>query len=196
MRVGGHKVEILHADKDYLDCFYHTVSRSKTPEHNGKFYGFPIGGMCSLNREVKTAPISKYLKQFPNGEVIQYVGIAIDEPKRLKNLEKRGQISLLEKYDYTEQMCFDLCKEYGLLSPIYEHCKRGGCWFCPNNSCKLFAHIKLSYPELWAELDQLSHTTNLVSQNFRYVKTFAEVDCEVDRIISEWELEKSQIRLF
>ncbi len=74
----GHKVKILHSDKDYLDMFFHVITRSKTPEHNGKIYGFPIGGMCALNREVKTAPISRYIKQYPKGKAIQYVGIAAD----------------------------------------------------------------------------------------------------------------------
>ncbi len=82
----GHKVEILHADKDYLDCFYHVLTKSKIPERNGKTHGFPIGGMCSLNRTCKTSPISKYLKQLPKDEIIQYVGIAEDEEERLENL--------------------------------------------------------------------------------------------------------------
>lgn len=192
----GHKVKILHSDKDYLDIFFHVLTRSKTPERNGKIGGFPIGGMCALNREGKTSPISRYIKQYPKGKVIQYVGIAVDETKRLENLEKRGQVSLLAKYGYTERMCFDLCEKYGLLSPIYKNYKRGGCWFCPNSSCITFAKLKAHYPELWAELEKLSHTQNLVSQNFRYEKTFAEIDREVDRIISEWNFDKSQIRLF
>ncbi len=192
----GHKVTILHSDKDYLDCFYHVLTRSKNPERNGKFHGFPMGGMCALNRTCKTSPINKYLKQFSKGEVIQYVGIAADEEERLEKLEKRGQVSLLEKLHITESECFGLCKQYGLLSPVYEHYKRGGCWFCPNYNCKSFARLKLEYPDLWSELEKLSHTSNLVSQNFRYNKSFAEVDREVDKIIENQRLESMQMKLF
>lgn len=53
------------------------------------------------------------------------MGIAIDEPKRLEKLQGTNKISLLEKYNYTEQMAYELCKKYGLLSPIYEFSFRG-----------------------------------------------------------------------
>ena len=67
-------------------------------------------------------PIHAYYKQFKDYEVVQYVGIAIDEPKRLARLSKKGNIdkvSLLQKYGYTEEMAREKCLEYGLLSPIY-----------------------------------------------------------------------------
>ena len=67
-------------------------------------------------------PIHDYYKQFKGYEVVQYVGIAIDEPKRLARLSKKGntdKVSLLEKYGYTEDMAREKCLEYGLLSPIY-----------------------------------------------------------------------------
>jgi hypothetical protein len=67
-------------------------------------------------------PIHAYYKQFKDCEVVQYVGIAIDEPKRLARLSRKGNIdkvSLLQKYGYTEDMAREKCLEYGLLSPIY-----------------------------------------------------------------------------
>ena len=81
--------------------------------------------MCVINRECKMQPIHAYYKQFKDYEIVQYVGIASDEPKRLARLAKQGKISkvsLLDKYGYTENMARQKCLEYGLLSPIY----RGG----------------------------------------------------------------------
>ena len=78
--------------------------------------------MCVINRECKMQPIHSYYKQFKDHEIVQYVGIAIDEPKRLARLSKKGNIdkvSLLQKYGYTEDMAKQKCLEYGLLSPIY-----------------------------------------------------------------------------
>ena len=49
-------------------------------------------------------------------EITQYIGIAIDEPKRLERLDGINKISLLAKYGYTEQMAMELCKKYNLLS--------------------------------------------------------------------------------
>ncbi len=189
-------MEILHSEYDYVTYFYHIIARSKVFQYNGRPQGFPLGGKCYVNKSCKIAPIHKHLKQFSKLEIAQYIGIAADEPDRLARLEGTNKVSLLAKYGYTEKMCLGLCREYGLLSPIYDKRKRGGCWFCPNQSCKDFAWLKVNSPALWGELEKLSHTENLVSQGFKYGKTFAEVDREVDRIIGNRESEKSQIRLF
>ena len=45
----GYTVEILHATKDYLDCFHQIITKSKNPLRNGRKSGFPIGGMCTIN---------------------------------------------------------------------------------------------------------------------------------------------------
>ena len=37
----------------------------------------------------------------------------------------------MAKYGVTEQDAFAMCRQEGLLSPLYEHSHRGGCWFCP-----------------------------------------------------------------
>lgn len=39
-REWGYDVQILRSEKDYLDLFYHVVTRSKKPERNGKYAGF------------------------------------------------------------------------------------------------------------------------------------------------------------
>lgn len=114
----GVKVDVVKAKKDYKSFFSNAVGGGR---HKGKIYGFPIGGMCVINRECKMKPIHDYYKQF-DGEIVQYVGIAIDEPKRLARIKKQGKIdkvSLLAKYEYTEDMAKQKCLEYGLLSPIY-----------------------------------------------------------------------------
>lgn len=145
----------------------------------GKLYGFPIGKRCLINRDCKVGAIKKYLKQFSN--IIQYIGIASDEQERLARL-KGNKISLLDKYHYTEQMAYELCKRYGLLSPIYEFSNRGGCWFCMNTRYKELARFKVAHTHLWNELLQLGKTPNLCSYGFKYGKTIEEVDRKIDGI--------------
>lgn len=53
----GYEVEILRADKDYLDLFFHKVEKSKKPERIGKSVGFLIGGMCNAYRSLKIKPM-------------------------------------------------------------------------------------------------------------------------------------------
>ena len=117
----GYPVTVLRSDRTYLDCFYHKLTKGKRV---GMTQGFPMQGKCKINSDCKMRPIQRYMKSQPKN-LIQYVGIAADEPKRLARLEDY-KVSLLTKYNYTEQMAFELCKKYNLLSPIYDFTNRGG----------------------------------------------------------------------
>lgn len=192
----GFEVEILHAEKDYLDCFFAKTKKSKHPERIGKSKGFPLGGMCVINRDIKVKAIRDFYKQYKGQEFTQYVGIAIDEPKRLERLRGTNKVSLLERYGYTEQMAYDLCKSYGLLSPTYEFSKRGGCWFCPNARLGEMAHIIQNYPELWAELEKLAHAENLVTYGFKYGQTVQEVTAKAHQYIQNKQLAADQMDIF
>lgn len=90
--------------------------------------GFPLSGRCTINRDCKLKPIHDYYKRsgLKPSEYTQYVGIAIDEPERLERLRGTNKVSLLEVYGYTEEMALELCREYGLLSPVYQFTTRGG----------------------------------------------------------------------
>lgn len=124
----GYKTEILHGKKTYMDIFMAEPTKGKR-KGSGMKVGFPMMGKCAVNKPCKIRPINDRIKQL--GEVKQYVGIAADEPGRLEKLENTNKISLLAKYGYTEKMAFDLCSDYGLLSPIYKIAKRGGLLVLP-----------------------------------------------------------------
>ena len=171
----GVKTTVLRSERDYIYYFKNAVCRGK---YEGKFHGFPIGGRCVLSRDCKINPIKKYLQQFGK-EVTQYIGIAIDEPKRLARLTG-NKISLLSKYGYTEAMAKELCKKYNLLSPIYDTDTRGGCWFCPNARICNLSKLRKNHPDLWQELERLSQTPNLCSYGFKYGKTVQEVAAKLD----------------
>lgn len=187
----GYEVHILHADKDYLDCFYHRIDKPrKHIEHKGKFSGFPVNGMCGIKRDCKIKPINKFYKEIKDNYT-QYIGIAIDEPKRLESLRKdNSRISLLEKYGYTEQMAYDLCKEYGLLSPCYELSKRGGCWFCHNAKLAEHRDLKQTMPDIWEEFVSLENVPNLA--NYKW-NVFGDTLHEVDEKLK---LEDAQMTIF
>lgn len=127
----GFKVEVVRSKKTFQDCFYHKIKRSKYPERIGKYVGFPLTGKCVVNRECKIPPIKQFYKRKEMKNVVQYIGIAIDEPKRLERLDGEKEISLLAKYRFTENDAKELCQEYGLLSPIYHFSKRGGLFLLP-----------------------------------------------------------------
>lgn len=173
----GYKILIIRSEKDYLQLFNSRIGeRSKRA---GKKAGWLIGGMCAANDRLKMRPIRELKKSIGKHE--QIIGIAADEPNRLTRLKSDCR-SVLVEYGIKEADTFEICKRYGLLSPIYEMRSRGGCWFCPNCSIGEFATLKKEYPELWAELEILSHDTETVSRYFRYDRTFDSVNREIDLI--------------
>ena len=187
----GVKVDVVKSERDYLYFFTNAVGGGR---FEGKIYGFPIGGRCLINRDCKVAPIKRYLAEMAGScrkvrkNIVQYIGIALDEPKRLERLGG-NKISLLAKYGYTEEMARAKCEQYGLLSPIYSFSSRGGCWFCPNQSIGQFCDLRRRHPELWEELRKLSTTPNLCSYGFKWGLTLPEVEARMN-------FEDRQMKLF
>ena len=136
----GIKVERIHSSKSYEEHFYQT--KGEKSKYAGEIYGWPylMGAWC--NDRLKMSVLSKFNKK----NVTQYVGIAVEEVKRYKILSERKRSPLVE-YGWTEQMCYDWCKENDLLSPIYKHRFRGGCWFCHNQRLQELRNLRKNYPE-------------------------------------------------
>ena len=190
----GVKVDVVRT-RDYQSFFYKVRSDKSKPEYRGKREGFVIGGLCRMCGE-KSASIRRYYKQFGDTPVVQYIGIAIDEPTRLERNTARGGVSLLAKYGYTEAMARAKCEEYGLLSPIYDTGSRGGCWFCPNATTKHFMRIYTKFPHLWNELRIMSKADNLCTQCFKYNKRFGEYEAYIEKRLQQEEDKKKQLKLF
>lgn len=183
----GGEIDIVRAKTDYITSFMHLCSKGKA---KGYTQGFPIGGRCRINRDCKLKPIHDYYKQFGERSVVQYVGIAIDEPNRLERMHKASnKVSLLEKYEVTEAMAKEMCRKRGLLSPIYDTGTRGGCWFCPNMRKRTMCDFRKNHPQLWNELRRLGKVENLISHGFKYGKTIEQVDKELDAMDSQLKLE-------
>lgn len=124
----GYKVQILRAELTYMDIFMRKPSRGKH-YGSGMITGFPMVGKCQINRSIKVKPIQDYLNTLSE-EFVQYIGLAVDEPVRLDRMAKlKNKVSLMEKYGYTEDMAYVLCREYDLLSPIYSFAPRGAVGF-------------------------------------------------------------------
>ena len=94
----GCKFTVLRSDKTYDDVFHHIITRGP---YEGLIRGFVWPGKCAVNRDCKMPPLRKYHKAQPD-DTRSYVGIALDEPKRLARLNKEKDISLLAKYGMTE----------------------------------------------------------------------------------------------
>lgn len=184
----GYKVTVLRAEKNYSNLFNSIMTRSKVADRNGKKYGFPLSLGCWVNSRCKIPPIENYWKK-QSEHYTQYVGIAVDEPKRLQRLSGTNRMSLLEKYGYTEEMAKQKCVEYGLLSPIYEFTNRNGCWFCMHQKKKELRHLYDNHKDLWEKLFNMSLQELANPYFYGYDKiTFPEIN-------EEFLLEDAQMNL-
>lgn len=136
----------------YDKVFYRVRTRSKKAGNNGKIYGFPFvvqGTWC--NSELKVTALGATQG---SRDDVQYIGIAIDEPKRLARLDGIHKVSPLALAGWTEADARRWCEDNDLLSPIYTTATRGGCWFCHNQSVDQLRLLRKNYPDLWALLLQ------------------------------------------
>lgn len=125
----------------------------RTAAGNSRYCGFPIS--------IRQGQWSQKLKLFspsPQNEgqninIIQYLGIAADEPLRIKKHISRPNIVLpLVEIGWEEDYCGLIVGYQDLLSPTYETSTRDGCWFCHNQSVGQLRLLRKNHPELWALL--------------------------------------------
>ena len=174
----GYEVVILRSDRDFVSFFNRVIERpTKHMNHKGKKFGFPAYGQCGIKRDLKMKPIEEYYKSIDE-PITQYVGICADEKRRLESMHKdERKLSLLEKYNYTEEMARELCIKYNLLSPGYQYSKRGGCWFCPNAKMDELRQIKEIYPDIWNEFVLFESEDNVAFNRFNiFGKTLKEIN--------------------
>lgn len=190
-REWGYETKILHTNKTYTENFFREPTRGKRV-NSGLRIGFPMAMKCDINKSIKIKAIKEFYKSIKS-DVTQYIGIAIDEQKRLSRIRVSDipKVSLLEKYGFTEQMAFDLCKKYGLLSPIYDFAPRGGCWFCPNARYAELKHLRSNHRDLWDKLLELENEQNLIGHKWNSL---------TDTSIHDWEeklfWEESQMTIY
>ena len=129
------------------------VKRSKRLKGQiGKGFGFPShkARWCT---KVKVMTIDAHLKDHKS-DLMQCVGIAADEHKRLK--QKPGYRYPLAEYGITEAQCLAYCYNLGYTwGGLYEVHTRLSCWLCPMSSIKQVEYLYRKRPELWQELKEM-----------------------------------------
>ena len=168
----GVRVVVLRSQQTYVGLFTGRITRGPK---KGMVRSFPLCGKCAVQRDCKVRPIERYRKTLPAGTV-QYVGIAQDEQERLLRLEGSKQVSLLDKYNFTEQDAWEFCRKAGLLSPVYAFTDRGGCWFCPNAKRAELRHLYDHHPDLWARMLELQAIPGKVTEKFNRTQRFSDID--------------------
>ncbi|MCM1159519.1 MAG: phosphoadenosine phosphosulfate reductase family protein [Clostridium sp.] len=98
---------------------------------------------------LKTRLIDRYLKEMRKEyEIVQYIGIAADEEKRIKD-----KCYPLVEWGMTEKDCLDYCYARGYdWGGLYRLFKRVSCWCCPLQPLAELRVLRKAYPELWNQL--------------------------------------------
>ena len=83
--------------------------------------------------------------------IVEYLGIAADEPDRFGQLNEWKRAPLVE-FDICEGLCGLHCQYNDILLPSYETSCRDGCWFCHNQGIAQLRNLWKNHPNLWALL--------------------------------------------
>lgn len=131
------------------------VKRKRATEFAAKFglnhkgYGWAGPKMRWCTTRMKTDVINRYLAQLRKDyNVIQYVGIAADETKRIRDLNYP-----LVDWGVTEAMALQYCYDHGYdFGGLYQYFDRVSCWCCPLQGLSELRNLRKHFPELWAKL--------------------------------------------
>ena len=110
---------------------------------------------CYWQRESKSAPVDKWLKDNIKDEHTLYIGYTYSERKRAsKNTATNQKYPLIEA-----KMCEAdvdiLLKRIDLINPLYELFERTGCAMCPYQKIRGYWLIWLKYPLIWKWMTEI-----------------------------------------
>ena len=184
----GRKVTVLKADKsfDYY-MFECKKTRGKHMDVNGYGWAGIFSRWCTglLKQDVS----DKYTKN-KYGDVMKYVGIALDEPKRHERKPPFVAHPLVE-WRITEKDALEYCYKKGFnWGGLYEVFDRVSCWCCPLANLKQLRAIYVHFPNLWAELKEMDRKSH---NQFRKDYSVEQLETRFKR---EFENEARAISLF
>lgn len=106
-----------------------------------------------------SAILNHYKEYYPGEDITEYVGIAADEPERIRNNYRNGIIKTYPLVDWgmTENDCLTYCYDNGWNwdengVELYSVLDRVSCWCCQNKNLKELKNIYMYLPEYWQRL--------------------------------------------
>lgn len=163
----------LHPKEPFLQqMLIKPVNAGKENEHYGYAW---CGGVCRWATAEKQNAIDKFLHGLEGG-YIQYLGIAADEPKRIK-YEKNKQYPLVD-WQMKESDCLAYCYQHGWNwdedgVELYSILDRVSCWCCGNKNLKELKAMYEHLPRYWGLLKGMQ---SKIDKPFKRDKTIFDLE--------------------
>lgn len=144
--------------KSKLGFEYYLLERERVNKANLTLYGWgwPNMGNRWCTAWLKTRISDPYITELKEKyNVIQYIGIAADEVKRMERdgNKKAGFRYPLIEWGWIESDCLDYCYKSGYdWGGLYRIFNRVSCWLCPLQPITELYKLWENFPELWAKL--------------------------------------------
>ena len=157
----GVKFTELHPPHPFL---FDMLEKPVNSKQNGLHYGYSwCGGCARWGTANKTSALDRYAKSLGN-DILQYIGIAADEQKRLQRLPPK-KVAPLARFGFSEADALAYCYERGFFWEengirLYDVLDRVSCWCCANKNLKELRNIRTYLPEYWDRLKDLQSKTN------------------------------------
>lgn len=131
------------------------------------------GGTCRYGTTAKMQAMSKYYKeQYPNQVIVEYLGYADKEQKRINRyFNKVIKIYPLLENGITENDALVLCfknhihwweeNKNGQIVELYDYLDRVSCVCCRNKNLKELESIFIDFPKYWKKLKEMQKETTI-----------------------------------
>lgn len=129
-----------------------TKPRRKTASEPGHGFPKPKYRWCT---KIKTRTIDAYIKKKYGKNVINYIGYAYDEFRRIEKRSFQSAIYPLYTFRVVESQALAMCLRRGFhWDGLYNWQHRVSCWCCPLQSLGNLRGLYTHRPELWEVLRQ------------------------------------------
>lgn len=177
----GRSITRLKAEHDFIHMaaeHEYVLRSNKVKGHSPgdvlRGAGWPrvFGRWCT--RYLKTDVMDRNIRELKKTyDVVQYIGIAADEPQRERDLTYP-----LIDWGMTEADCLKYCYDRGFdWGGLYEIWDRVSCWCCPLQSLEDLRKLRKYRPELWEQLREMDkRIQNTKYPNFQFTRSFTDIE--------------------
>ena len=158
----GIKFVTLKSEKSFkYYMLEHEVKRKKPLPGNPKGYSWAGSKSRWCTSKLKQDLLYKYKTDLNEKyDVIEYVGLAVDEQYRLERESNKKHEHPLVDWNWAEADALRYCYEKGYdWEGLYEIFDRVSCWCCPLQPLEDLKGLWKNFPDLWEELKEMDNAT-------------------------------------